>query len=238
MMVLGIVVCLLLAIRILRGSPEATFPPQEAFSLFPWCVVGGMVGARLFHVVDSWGYYANYPLQMFRLWEGGLSWYGGLTGTVVAMLVYTRVRRLPLGQLLDAVAPGLLGLAVGRVGCTINGDSWGIPTALPWGITYTHPGSYAPLGVPGHPAPVYEIIWILMVVAAVWKLRRRLKPEGSLFLATVALYSLGRFGISWVRAEPAVLGPLHQAHIISLALLVGCTALLAWRRRGKPSGGV
>jgi len=234
-MIFGIAVCLLV---VWRSAKTDDFPMHDILSLLPWGILFGFIGARLFHVVDTWYYYAGYPVQILMVWAGGLSWYGGLIGGVLATLVYARVRKIPLGRLLDTISVGILGLAVGRIGCTINGDAYGTLTSLPWGVTYTHHGAYAPLGVPGHPAPVYEIIWISMMLVVLWKLRKRLKPEGSLFLATIAMYSLGRFCISWVRVEPAVLWPLHQAHIISLVLFAGCGALFAYRSIRESGAGL
>jgi phosphatidylglycerol:prolipoprotein diacylglycerol transferase len=84
--------------------------------------------------------------------------------------------------------------------------------------------------VAGHPAPVYEMIWDLLIFALLWRLRGRLIPEGSLFLLYLALYSFGRFFISWVRVEPAVLGSLHQAHIVSIAVFIAAVVLLVRHR--------
>jgi len=123
----------------------------------------------------------------------------------------------------------MLGLAVGRIGCTINGDAAGTRTSSSLGITYTHPDAFAPLGVPTQPAPIYEILWLIIVVAVLIWLRRKVRPEWSLFLIMLASYSFGRFFISWVRDEPAVLGPLHQSHIISIVLFVGAVVFLIYR---------
>jgi phosphatidylglycerol:prolipoprotein diacylglycerol transferase len=120
----------------------------------------------------------------------------------------------------------MLGLSIGRIGCTINGDAAGTPTSLPWAFTYTHPDSFAPLWVATHPAPVYEILWIMAILGLLWWLKGKIKPDGSLFLVMLAAYSFGRFIISWARDEGAVLGPLHQSHIISLVLFVAAVFLL------------
>jgi hypothetical protein len=89
------------------------------------------------------------------------------------------------------------------------------------------------MGVPTHPAPVYEIFWCLIIVGILWWLKGKVKPEGSPFLIMLAIYSLGRFIISWTRAdvvEPAVLGPFHQSHIISMVLIAGAVAFLIYRK--------
>ena len=229
-MLVGIVVATWLTMRLaVRSGISAEFVYISAF----WIVLLGLVGARVIHVLDNLDVYGDDPGRILAFWKGGLSWYGGLLGGLVGGFVSTRINKMSLWRFADVVAPaGILGLSIGRIGCTINGDAYGTPTGLPWGLVYTHPDAYADLFVAGHPAPVYEIIWNLMVFGILWRLKGRLKPDGSLFLAMVAMYSFGRFFISWVREEPAVLGPLHQAHIISLVLFVGAVALLAyWRVR-------
>lgn len=230
LMVLGIIVAVLLTLLLAK---RAGISEESIFTAAFYIVIFGLIGARLVHVLDNLDLYSDDPASIFAFWEGGLAWYGGLVGGFLGGAVYARVGKLSLARLADTVAPGvILGLAIGRIGCTINGDAYGTPTSLPWGFIYTHPDAFASLGVAGHPAPVYEIIWNLIVFGVLWKLRGRLKPDGSLFLAMVAMYSFGRFFISWVREEPAVLGPLHQAHIISLVLFIGVVALLFYRKVG------
>jgi len=233
-MVLGIVVAVLLTLRLAKRAGIS----EESIFTSAFCIVlFGLIGARLVHVLDNLDLYGDDPASIFAFWEGGLAWYGGLVGGFLGGAVYAWVGKLSLARLADTVAPGvILGLAIGRIGCTINGDAYGTPTSLPWGFIYTHPDAFAPLGVAGHPAPVYEIIWNLIVFGVLWKLRGRLKPDGALFLTMIAMYSFGRFFISWVREEPAVLGPLHQAHIISLFLFIGAVALLLYRKVGWVKG--
>jgi len=227
MMVLGIIVAVLLAARL---AVKEGISSQSVYTAAFWIVICGLIGARLTHVIDDFDHYSDHLSEIFALWEGGMGWYGGFIGGILAGVVYAKVNKISVGKFADVVGLGvMLGLAIGRIGCTINGDAYGSPTSLPWGFTYTHPDAYADPFVAGHPAPVYEIIWLLAIVAVLWKLRGRLIPPGSLFLVTVALYSFGRFFISWARAESDVLGPLHQAHIISIIMFVGALALLAYR---------
>jgi phosphatidylglycerol:prolipoprotein diacylglycerol transferase len=228
LMLIGIVAGVSLTFYLAKrnGIPEETILTAAV-----WAVVAGLIGARLTHVLDNLDTYLNDPLSILALHEGGLGWYGGLIGGILAVLIYARIRKFPLARFADAAGFGvLLGLAIGRIGCTINGDAYGTPTSLPWGLVYTHPDAFATPLVAGHPAPVYEILWIGLVLAVMWWLRGRLRPDGSLFLISVAAYAVGRFLISWVRAEPAVLGPLHQSHLISIGLLAVALILLAYRR--------
>ena len=195
-----------------------------------WAVIFGFLGARATHVIDNWSYYSQDPVEILAIQRGGLGWYGALIGGILGVAIYARLKKFSLARFADAVAPGIiLGLSFGRIGCTLNGDSPGSPTTLPWGLVYTNT-PFAPYGVSTHPAAVYEILWNMVILAVLWRLWRRLSPDGSLFLVSLVMYSVGRFVISWFRAEDHVLGPLHQSHIISLAIFIVAAGLLAYRK--------
>jgi phosphatidylglycerol:prolipoprotein diacylglycerol transferase len=231
LMFLGIVVGVVLTLRLAKkaGIAEDTIITGAILG-----VVLGLIGARLVHVIDSWEIYSKDLVKILAFHEGGLAWYGGLIGGIVAVVIYARVKKFSLGRFADAAAPGvILGLSIGRIGCTINGDAAGTPTSLPWGLVYTHPDAFAPLWVSTHPAPVYEILWNLAVVGALLWLRGKIRPDGSIFLVMLTAYSFGRFIISWSRDEAAVLGPLHQSHIISLVLFVVGVGLLVYLKAGR-----
>jgi len=218
----------------LHLAKSAGISEESIFTAAFCIVIFGLIGARLVHVLDDLGYYGNNPGRILAFWEGGLAWYGGLLGGLLGGAVYARVGKLSLAHLADTVAPGvILGLAIGRIGCTINGDAQGTPTSLPWGFVYTNLNSSAPLPwIATHPYPVYEIIWDLMVLGLLWRLKDRIKPAGSLFLVMIAAYSFGRFFLSFLKYEVSVVGPLHQSHIISLVLFVAAVALLIYRKVG------
>lgn len=204
---------------------------EITFSAALWAVVFGFVGARVSHVIDNWSYYSEYPGKILAVQEGGLGWYGCLIGGTIAVAVYSRIAKFSLGRFADAAAPGVfLGLSIGRIGCTLNGDSPGSPTSLPWGLVYTNPNSYAPLFVSTHPAAVYEILWNMVILLVLWRLWKRLSPDGSLFLVSLILYAVGRFIISWFRVEDHVLGALHQSHIISIGIFLFAAVMLAVRK--------
>ena len=233
--VIAVIVGIGLSVWFARGSG---IKREVIYSMSPWAIIGGIIGARLFHVIDYYDYYIQNPLQIFQFWYG-LSIFGAILGGTLAVFIYTRIRRLSLGRLADGVAPALiLAQAVGRLGCTVNGDAWGGPSSLPWAFVYTHPnavGTCLYWGVPTHPSPVYEIIWGILVFAVLWKLRGRLKPDGSLFLLYLSLYSFGRFFIEFTRAvteaEINVGGLLHTPHFIAILVIAICIPLLIYRMR-------
>lgn len=229
MMFLGTVTAVGLTLHLGR---KIGIKDETVYSAALLAVVFGFIGARVTHVIDNWGaYYADRPGKIFAVTEGGLGWYGALIGGTIAVAVYSRIAKFSLGRFADAAVCGVfLGLSIGRIGCTLNGDAAGGPTSLPWGLIYTHPDSFAPHTYATHPSPVYEILWNMVILVILWRLWRRLTPEGSLFLVGVALYAVGRFAISWSRAEESVLGPLHQSHLISVGLFLFALVMLAVRK--------
>ncbi len=212
-----------------RGKKKG-IATEHVYSLAMWVVLGGITGARLFHVIDHWGYYVNNPAQILGF--QGLAIWGALAGGGLALIIYARVRHLPLGRLLDAVAPGLLvAQIIGRFGCIVNGDAYGGITGVPWAFIYVNPGSAIPpnlFGVPTHPYPVYEMLWNAAALVAVWQIDRRFKSGGLVFLSYLSLYSLGRFFLTFVRQENVILWGLQQAQLLAIAILIASAAAFVY----------
>ena len=198
-------------------------------------IPSGIVLSRLLHVIDRWDYYSQNLGQIVG--GSGLTIYGAVLGAALGIWVYSKFSKLQFGYFADLIAPAIiLAQAVGRVGCTINGCCYGTTSSLPWAVVYTHPGSFAPVGVQIHPTQIYEIIYLLIIFGVVLKLRGRLKPDGSLFLVYLSLYSLWRVGIGFLREGTPFLFGLHQAQVIGLIVLAVTISLLAYRT-GRVKGG-
>ena len=230
MVALAILVLVLWMVRQVKRGANLSYD-----TIFTAALVGipsGVVISRLLHVVDRWDYYSQNPGQIIG--ASGLTIYGAVLGAALAIWIYSKVSKFQFGYFGDLIAPGaILAQAIGRVGCTINGCCYGTaaPHWLPWSVVYTHPDSFAPLGIPVHPTQPYEIIFCLIVFGVLLKLRDRLKPDGSLFLVYLGLYSLWRVGIGFLRVGTPFLFGLHQAQVIGIIVLVIIIPILALRAR-------
>lgn len=228
-----LIVILSIAVAALISRKEAArrdLPVKSVDDLLLWVLPAGLLGARLFHGLDNWNHYAANPRHLLAVNEGGLAVYGALIAGGIATAIYTRRRGIDFLRLADVLTPGvLLALAIGRLACIVNGDAYGGPTDLPWGLTYTDPDAFIPaalLGVPTHPYPVYELLWDSAIFVAVWCLRDRSGRPGGLFLPALGLYATGRFLLTAVRQEPAVLLGLQEAQVVSLVAIMAITAVM------------
>lgn len=214
--------------------------------------IAGIVGAKVYYAV----LYGDWRTLFDR---SGLVWYGGFFLALAALLVVMRWRRLPTWPTIDALTPALaLGYGIGRIGCFLVGDDYGMPTRLPWGVAFPYGlpepttaaamrryGAELPADIaPGelvrvHPTQLYETlagvtIWAVGVVA----LRRGARP-GTTALLVIGLLALERFLVELIRAkDDRFFGALTLAQVLSLAVIAAVLALAALRRRRRAAAGV
>jgi phosphatidylglycerol:prolipoprotein diacylglycerol transferase len=216
-----------------REFARKGWDPAVASACVVWAAVGGIVGARLWLVLDAWKEFVRAPAS-FLLTGGGFVWYGGLIGGALAVTIVFRRERIPWLRGADAVAPALaIGQAIGRIGCQVAGDGdWGRETTLPWGMAYPHAvvGWDKPPGVRVHPTPIYECLAYLAIFALLWRIRREPAPDGTVFSTYLVLTGLARFLVEFVRINPPVLFGLTEAQLTSLVLMAVGTGLLVTKR--------
>lgn len=229
--VLVVIIWVLWHIR--RG---ATIPYDTLFTAALVAIPSGIIVSRLLHVIDAWEVYSQDPGRIIG--GEGLTIYGAVLGATLGIWVYSRFSKFNFGYFVDIVAPAIiLGQAIGRVGCILNGCCYGPETTLPWGILYTHPDSACTIGMAVHPTQFYEIIYDLMVFGVLVLLRGRLRPDGSLFMVYMGLYGVWRVAIGFLRAGTPFLFGLHQAQVIGLVVLAIVVPLLIYRTRWVKKGG-
>ena len=227
---LAVVLAVLAAVFVAtREAKRKSFPAEEIWNLLPWLLIGGITGARLFHFIDQWRYYLANPFEVLRLQQSGLAIWGALVGGGIAVIVYTMVKRIPLGRFVDILTPALLvGQIIGRFGCIVNGDAAGGITNLPWGFIYTNPGAMIArdlFAVPTHPYPVYEMLWNLASLLVLLRLRRYFARDGLLFGSYALLYATGRFILTFFRQESIVFWGLQQAQVVAMG--IGAVAIVS-----------
>lgn len=192
-----------------------------------------IIGARLYYVVFRLDYYGRFPLDILKMWEGGLAIHGGVLGGLIAVLLFTRWKKVKFWALTDAMAPSLiLGQAIGRVGNLMNGDAYGTPTTLPWGLRFP-PDSPAGMAYPGlatHPSMIYEMILNLAIFAYLWAIRKKGYKDGFSTAMYFILYAVARSVVSLTRGDDLYLGPIKAPHLVSALLVVGFGVYI-WRAR-------
>lgn len=200
--------------------------PRDIYSIFFWGVVGGLVGGRLAFIIYDWEHFIANPRDILGF--QGLAQNGMIIGIIAAALIYMWVTRMRFSMLLsmgDALAVGApLALAIARIGCTLNGCCSGQPSPFhffPLATIYTPRDAMAPQywNVPLYPTQIYHLLWGLIVFAMMWRLRGKLKPEGSLFFLFLCIFSAGDFAIRFLRTDEPVFWGLRQAQVLDLVIL-------------------
>lgn len=190
-------------------------------------ILGGRIGYVLFYNLPT---FLDNPLILFQLWQGGMSFHGGLIGVVVAAWIYSRRHEIGFLRLCDFIAPMVpIGLGAGRIGNFINGELWGAPTSLPWGMVFPNAGP-----IPRHPSQLYEALLEGVVLFAIlWSYSRKPRPTGAVCGLFLIGYSVFRFLVEFVRLPDAQIGYLAfgwltMGQVLSLPMLIIGVALMVW----------
>ena len=202
---LVIVLAILLSATVAYYLARGTSYRKHIFDMLIYVVLGAIAGARIWEVVFFQGeYYSKHLLEAFAIWKGGLSIQGGLIGGFIAGAIYARRNKLSFWEFADLLAPAIiLGQAIGRIACFLNGDAYGTPTNLGFGLVYPEGSmAFSAYGSqPLWPAEIFEMQWNLVVFAILIALRNKQWPTGFHFLAYNILYSSGRFLLEQLRGD-------------------------------------
>lgn len=196
-------------------------------------ILGGRIGSVLFY---NFSYFLENPFYLFKIWEGGMSFHGGLLGVIVALWIYQRAKGYGFLRLCDFVAPMVpIGLGAGRIGNFINGELWGRVSDVPWAMVFPHAGS-----LPRHPSQLYQaFLEGLLMFIILWVFAQKPRPVGAVCGLFVLLYGVFRFVVEFVRQPDEHLSFiafdwLTMGQLLSLPMiLVGlATMWLAYNKFG------
>jgi prolipoprotein diacylglyceryl transferase len=235
---LGVAAAVWLAGR--RAEVRQVASKDDIAAVGMWAVAGGLVGARLYHVVTDWDRFATDLGAIPAIWRGGLGIPGGLAGGVLVGLIAAHRRGIDVRVMLDIAAPAVaLAQAIGRWGNWWNQELFGSPTSLPWALQIDDahlPAGHAS-GTTFHPTFLYESVWSLALCGLLLLMDRHmsLRP-GRLFVFYLGGYFLGRFWIEGLRIDPAPhVAGLRWNQWLSLAVMVGVVAFLVVDRARSAS---
>jgi len=216
----------------MREEKRLGLKQDTVIDLALWVIPFGVIGARLYYVIFAWKTFAPHPLNIFKIWEGGLAIYGGVLGGLLAVLLFARSRKLHPGLLTDMIVPGLaLAQAIGRWGNYFNMEAYGAVITdprwqfFPAGVLIPENGQMV-----WHMATFfYESMWNLIVFALLYFMRRRVRRPGDLTCMYLMLYGLGRTFIEGLRTDSLMWGPIRVSQALSIALCLGAAAVLVVR---------
>lgn len=205
-------------------------------SLYSYIILGLLAGARLGYVVFyNISYYIQHPLEVFAVWHGGMSFHGGLIGSIVAGIVFCRKYRIDFWLVSDLVivtAP--IGLGLGRIGNFINSELYGRATNVPWGMIFPSGGP-----LPRHPSQIYEFLLEgVTLFGILWSLKNKNLKAGIISSLFLVLYGLFRFIVEFFR-EPDfqlgfILGPFTMGQMLSAGMIVSGAAILLYKKYTAP----
>ncbi len=232
----------------LKEAKYRDLDPEVIWDVVPWLLIAGIIGARLWHVLTpskSMGagvdYYFSNPIEIFKIRKGGLGIPGGILGGIIALVIYSRKKKLNFFTWADAIAPGLaLAQAIGRWGNFINQELYGGPTDLPWAI-HIDEANRLPEYIQYetfHPMFLYESLWNLMNMFLLLVMERSFKEKllpGDLLFTYLIIYPLGRFLLEFMRLDTSLVGGINVNQITMLAVVIFAAVMLFLRHRKKTS---
>ncbi|TAN38192.1 MAG: prolipoprotein diacylglyceryl transferase [Nitrospirae bacterium] len=231
----GFLVALWLAVR---QAKRTGVPEEKIIDLAFYCLVAAVAGSRLFFILTNFSYYQGHLLDIFKIWEGGLVFYGGLLCAVPVGLWIVRRYALPIWKTFDIFAPSIaIGHAIGRLGCFCAGCCHGRPAeGLPWAVIFSDPHTLAIRGVPLHPTQLYESAAEFLNFLFLVTLRKRQSFDGQLFFVYIMNYAVIRAAVELFRGDD-VRGFIARGVSISqgISMLMFAVAAIMYLKRRKES---
>src|SRR5438067_1818079 len=211
-------------IKFQAAAHKVSLTKEQIYDLIVYAAVGVFAGGRLgYTLFYNLSYYLEHPAKIVAVWEGGMSFHGGLLGTILAMWLFARRRGFSFYTIADLATPAVpIGLGLGRLGNFINGELYGRPTDVPWCMVFDATGG-GPLC--RHPSQLYEVLLEgVLLFTVVWLMGRRRRPPGTLFWTFITGYAACRIFVEFFREPDAHLGLL--AGIVSMGQLLSVPMLV------------
>ncbi|MFH0810021.1 MAG: prolipoprotein diacylglyceryl transferase [Pseudomonadota bacterium] len=206
--------------------------PEVILDLAFYIIAAAIIGSRLFYVAVNWPEFSGHPLDVFKIWRGGLVFYGGLLAAAPVALIHVRRHGLGVATMADVLAPSLaLGQSFGRLGCFFAGCCYGRTSSSPWpSVCFSNPETLAPQNVPLHPTQLYDSALMLVIFGLLMISRRYKRFDGQMALTYLLLFTPERVLLEELRADTYKTlfgGWLSLTQLISVCLFVAAAALLA-----------
>jgi phosphatidylglycerol---prolipoprotein diacylglyceryl transferase len=206
----------------------------DAVGMVTIAVVAGIVGAKLWHVIDTPSEFRDYGWKV--LWDtAGFAWFGGLVCGISALIILGRIEKVGMLRILDLAAPAAaIGYGIGRIGCLLSGDGcYGIETSLPWPLGMSFPDGIiaTPPGVRVYPTPLLELFIGLLIGWWLWRRAGKPHATGTIVGYYLVLSGIARFLVEIIRRNPHVLWGLSNAQLASLGSAIAGVALIFWASR-------
>lgn len=209
---------------------KAGIHPERILDLSLYILIAGIIGARLFFVFVEPRQFMENPLLVFRIWEGGLVFYGGFIAALATGIIYLKVMDIPVLKTADIAAPALaLGHGIGRLGCFFAGCCYGDACTLPWAVTFTHPESLAPRFVSLHPTQLYSSFANLVLFLVLFAGLKKKQFDGQIFSVYLILYGIIRFVLEIFRGDyrgETWFDILSISQVIGIVMSIAGTAFL------------
>ena len=227
----GIVIALGLVLAVVYGMRRCKrfgLKSDDILDGVLWIVPFAIICARLYYCIFQWETYADYPISVLYIWQGGLAIYGGVIGAAIGVIVFCRIKKISLGAVLDLVALGfLIGQAIGRWGNFFNREAFGAETEsfLRMGLYNEVRGAYQYF----HPTFLYESLWNAAGFVLLHFLSGKRKYDGQIALGYAAWYGLGRACIEGLRTDSLYIGSFRVSQLLAAASCVAAVAVLVWQ---------
>ncbi|MBD3309590.1 hypothetical protein GF351_00035 [Candidatus Woesearchaeota archaeon] len=203
-----------------READKRGMDGGQIYSMMIWILSGSFIFSRLSYVIPEWHLFSQDPVSIFYIWQGGLTFLGGLAGAIIAVIIYLRIHKLDFWKYADVVAIYLpLAHALGRVGCILgDGGHLGKVTSMPWGVVLEGTSEAR------HLTSAYAVIYLLVIFGLMLYLKRKEHYKGFLFSAYLFMYSIARFISDFVRISEVYILGLTGSQWVSIGLLLfSCT---------------